>query len=436
MLKKIIVILLVAATFASAQAPAPVDLQGVLERLDKLEAENARLRDEIRELRAELTAPAPPSERLDVQESRTAELEQTKVAASQRFPLQITGMLLFNAYRNGVFTTGGQNPSTASQNRSTPNDGGSLRQTVLGLKFNGPDLPGSGKAGGSFYMDFFAGSTAPNNSLPRIRIATIDLTWKNTTVSVGQDKPLISPREPVSLAQVGISPLTAAGNLWDWNPQVRIEQRFHFSEHSGLNAQGSVYETTENYPGNLPQQFANTLTRSRPSYEGRLEYFRQSGTRRFEIAPSFHLGTVHVAGASLASRIASVDWLFRPASFLEITGEAFRGSAVAGLGSLQGFNVSAARVANAVHTDGEWAQIAVSLPAKFSVNAYLGQQQNRSADLPAGGINRNFVYAGNLMYKFAPNVLGAFEASQTRTNYLGTGLRMNNHYDLALAYMF
>ena len=46
------------------------------------------------------------------------------------------------------------------------------------------------------------------------------------------------------------------------------------------------------------------------------------------------------------------------------------------------------------------------------------------------------MYAGNLMYKLAPNVLAALEASQTRTEYLGSLLRLNNHYDLALAYLF
>lgn len=435
MLKRLIFTLgLVSIT--SAQTPNPIELQSVLERLDKLEAENARLRDEIRELRTELTAPAPPAERLDVQESRTAELEQTKVAASQRFPLSLTGMLLFNAYSNGQNSGGAQNPGTASQNRATPNQGGSLRQTVLGLKFNGPDLPGGGKASGSLYMDFFAGTAAPNNNLLRIRIATIDLAWKNTTLSVGQDKPVISPREPVSLAQVGISPLTAAGNLWFWNPQIRLEHRIGLTPNSGLVAQGGVFQTTENYPGTLPQQYAGTLARSRPSYEGRFEYFHETGKRRVELAPGFHAGTTRVAGSSLSSRIASVDWMFRPASFIELTGEAFRGTSVAGLGSLQGFNVSASGVANAVHTHGEWGQLALTPAGRFSFHTYLGQQANRAADLPANAVMRNFVYAGNVMYKFAPNVMGAFEASQARTDFLGAGMRINNHYDLALAYLF
>ena len=46
------------------------------------------------------------------------------------------------------------------------------------------------------------------------------------------------------------------------------------------------------------------------------------------------------------------------------------------------------------------------------------------------------MYAGNIVYKLGPNVLAAFEAAQTRTDYIAVGLRRNNHYDLALAYLF
>ena len=66
----------------------------------------------------------------------------------------------------------------------------------------------------------------------------------------------------------------------------------------------------------------------------------------------------------------------------------------------------------------------------------MGEQYNRPSDTAPYNIQRNFVYAGNIMYKLAPNVLAALEAAQTRTEYLGSVLRLNNHYDLALAYLF
>ena len=72
----------------------------------------------------------------------------------------------------------------------------------------------------------------------------------------------------------------------------------------------------------------------------------------------------------------------------------------------------------------------------ISVHVYAGEQWNRATDLGPGSVTTNFVYAGNFIYKLAPNVLASIEASQARTQYLNSALHLNNHYDLALAYLF
>ncbi len=427
----------------------PIDMQKIMERLDKLETENQVLLDEVRELRREVKAvmPAnaagtaepgaavPDSERIDVLENRTADLDQSKVSASQRFPVSLTGMLLFNAFMNGRDSGGAEYPSVAGA-PAAATDGATVRQTILGLKFSGPDLPFGGKASGSIYMDFFGGTSEPYNNLLRIRTAALDLSWKNTTLTVGQDKPIISPREPTSFAQVAVSPLTEAGNLWDWNPQVRIEQRFSLGESTGLKVQAGVYETNEDYGSALPEEYAGTLERFRPAYQGRFEFFHGDDRRRFEIAPGFSLGATHVAGQSVSSRIASIDWLIRPLPLIELSGEAFNGHDVGGLGALPGFDILPSGTVIPVYSHGEWGQIAVFPAARLSAHIYAGEQFNRASDISPYAVQRNFTYAGNIMYKIAPNVMAALEAAQTRTEYLGSLLRLNNHYDLALAYLF
>ena len=283
-------------------------------------------------------------------------------------------------FQNGKYGGGAEDPVAASQNAAAAASGASLRQTVIGLKFNGPDLPGGGKASGSLYMDFSRDSV-PNDNLLRIRVATLDLNWKNTTISVGQDKPIISPREPMSLAQVGISPLTEAGNLWDWDPQVRIEQRFSFGEKTGLRAQAGVYQTAETYSSVLPNYYAGTLERARPGYQGRFEFFHGNEQRRIEIAPGFHLSDTHVAGMSVPSRIASLDWLIKPAALIEFSGALFHGQDVAGLGALQGFDILPSGAVIPVHSQGEWGQIALFPPSRLSFHVYAGEQWNRASDL-------------------------------------------------------
>jgi hypothetical protein len=56
--------------------------------------------------------------------------------------------------------------------------------------------------------------------------------------------------------------------------------------------------------------------------------------------------------------------------------------------------------------------------------------------LANGAIGKNLLYGGNIYFHIAPNVITSFETTQVRTMYIGQGLRINNHYDLALAYFF
>jgi len=51
-------------------------------------------------------------------------------------------------------------------------------------------------------------------------------------------------------------------------------------------------------------------------------------------------------------------------------------------------------------------------------------------------VGRNQSYAANFMYRLAPNVILSFESGQVRTDYFGTGNRLNNRHDLGFAYLF
>ena len=104
-------------------AGGQVDLQLILNRLDALEQENQKLLEEIHSLRAALiesraasnspssvsaaasqTPPAVPQpsleDRVAVAEQRIREQAQTKVESAHKFPVTLTGMLLFNAFMN------------------------------------------------------------------------------------------------------------------------------------------------------------------------------------------------------------------------------------------------------------------------------------------------------------------------------------------------
>jgi hypothetical protein len=298
---------------------------------------------------------------------------------------------------------------------------------------------GGGHISGSIYLDDWGGT--PSNSLNhliRLRTATIQIDWKNTTIVAGQDKPIVSPREPDSLAQLAFSPLTGAGNLWLWQPQVRVDQRFHFGAQAGLIAQVGVYETSEPSYATRGGENSSLASAPRPAIEGRFEFWRKFGENaRIEIAPGFHESTSHAAGFSAPSRLATVDWLIQPTSKIKFTGMFFTGENAAGLGGLrQGFTIFNDLRAVPIGTTGGWAQFSYLATKRLTFNIFSGQENDRAADLLSGDIHRNFMYAGNAIYRLGSNVLIGMEVSQLRTNYFLLPSKLNNHYDLSLAYLF
>jgi hypothetical protein len=448
-------------TSLPAHAQSAPQMQEVLTRLDRLEKDNQALLEEVRALRQEVSVlkPVNPAttpagaeqadERQQVEQNRIEELAQTKVEASQKFPIRITGMALFNASVNGRYNGNAENPLVASFLPGDETGDGTLRQSTLGLLYNGAQTFLGGKISGSLYMDFFGGSTASLDHLLRLRTAAINVDWKNTSILVGQDKPIISPRDPDSFAQVGYAPLTGAGNLWLWQPQVRLEQRFSLGDNTGIRAQAGVFVTSSlDYPTNQEDMYYGSPTLgaatgqqqeySRPGTEDRIELWHHWGdTQRFEIAGGYHFNENRVVETVFPSEVYSVDWFLRPLSKLEFSGMFFHGQNVATLGALpQGFMSSPTGTIFAVHSTGGWAQIRVPITARLAFDVYGGQQDDRNSDLGYGYIGKNQGYFSNLMYRVAPNVIVSLEGGQVRTTYIGLGNRVNDHYDLAVAYLF
>jgi hypothetical protein len=272
----------------------------------------------------------------------------------------------------------------------------------------------------------------------RLRIASIDFSFKDTTFTVAQDKPILAPREPDSLAQVGVSPLTGAGNLWLWSPQARLEQRFHFGETAGLRAQIGVYETAE-YAVVYAAE-SETLAASRPALEGRFVFWKQAATdSRFEIAPGFHVSNSHIAGLVVPSRIASLDWRVPIGRRFTLTGQGYHGENMGVIGGLRQPSISdeiVLAIPHAVRGSGGWAQLKFQPASRLTFNFFGGQEDDFTRDLNAGGIGKNQNYGANVIYRVMSNVLASFEWSYLRTTYVGASNRLNRHYDLAFAYLF
>jgi hypothetical protein len=260
---------------------------------------------------------------------------------------------------------------------------------------------------------------------------------KRRSVLFGQEKPIFAPREPNSLSIVGVSPLTGAGNLWRWHPQVRYEERIPFSGSTQLAAQIGVFQTQEDLT-QLSAPIAPTIARRRPGLQGRFELAHQfDENRRFEFAPGFHTSTTHAGGLSIPSRVFSLDWFVNPFRKLELKGAFFNGRNLAHFGALrQSISLLPNGSIVGVRSRGGWGQLTVLATDRITWNLFGGVHDDRDADLRSGNIGQNRAGASNLMFRLAPNILLSLEAMQVRTRYLGSGRRINNRYDLAVAYQF
>src|SRR5690349_19940625 len=119
-------VMIAVSAASGAQAPQSQDLQQVLQRMVRLEQQNREVMAEIRALRQELAANKPAAEapavaaadtpaveeRATVQEQRTAQLDQEKVASDHLRPVTLTGMLLMDKYCTGK-GAGTDNPTVA-----------------------------------------------------------------------------------------------------------------------------------------------------------------------------------------------------------------------------------------------------------------------------------------------------------------------------------
>ena len=361
--------------------------------------------------------------------------------ASQRFPIRLTGMALVNAFVNSKQNGGMAAPQShggVGSPRQPDRAGATMRQTYHrpGIS-RAANLPWAAMCTAPSSWIFIQGA-APLQEWIRLRTGVIQVDWATSNIKVGVDKPIFNPRDPDSLAQVGLSPLTGAGNLWLWMPQIRLEQDLAFTGSSGIRAQIGAVETHEVNPYGAPVTTGKVET-VRPGVEGRVEaYHKLDDVRKLEFAVGFHASTTHASGFSVPSNLVSLDWFFNPLRRVEFSGAFFTGQNVANLGTgaiNQGYYVTN-YYAEEIVSRGGWVQVNILTFPSLDVLLFTGQLNYQSDQLHAGSVTMNLVYGGNLFFRIAPNVIVGPEITQIRSYYIGLGNRINNHYDLAFAYLF
>jgi hypothetical protein len=433
-----------------------VSLEAVAARLERVEQENAALRQQISLLQQQVetiqqaadsstaTRLEALEEKVDVDSGRLTEQAQVKVETTQRAPLRLTGMVLFNAFRNGTHAGPGNDyPGIALVAAAPPNSGATMRQSVLGIEFDAPEAILGGQFHGALMMDLFAGTSPVFTNQPRLRTAWVEGRWNNSALLIGQDKLIMSPREPNSLAQVVFSPLIAAGNLYGWRPQVRFTQRMPLTDRQEIKIEAGVTQTAEDWSTTIPPEFVSSLELRRPGPEGHFQFTQKlDEVRRIELGTGFHASDTHIARTSIPSRAVSLDWFANPVQWLEISGAVFTGKNVTQLSGrrIPGMTLVTVRpgVVNAiaVRSHGGWAQATILASRRLSFNLQTGFEDPDDRDLLPPAVSRNRIYVANTFYRLAPNVVTGVEVAVLRTHYKGGQRPGNTHYNGYLAYLF
>jgi len=391
-------------------------------------------------------------EQIDVNSAQIKEQAQTKVESDSRFRIRLSGMILANFFYNSndtqrVEPLSALPPTTVyGGNRST--FGSTFRQTQISLQMEGPRVAGA-RLTAHLDSDFYGGpvGTYDGDALGvfRIRTAGARLEWEKTSIVVGQESPIVSPLNPTSLAQVWFPPLSTAGNLWQWRPQITFEHRPRLSPGTELVTQFSALfpagESVNGVP--LPSQ---------PNIESRLAIRRTlDSDRKLEFGIAGHYGRYGFShNRAVDGYIVSGDWEVPLGRSFDLSGEFYSGRSVS-LGGITGGRIDrlfafsgpvddpATRITG-IHSTGGWAQLGYQLRKEIDFNLAYGQESLKNGDIRMGLVDpatrfRNQSAFGNVIYQVRPSFLLSLEFRRLWTDYL-TGRSTNNQVNMAVAYVF
>jgi hypothetical protein len=389
-------------------------------------------------------------EQIEINSAQIKEQAQTKVESDSKFKVKLSGMILFNSYFNsdGIQRTEPLVALIRPQGSEGGTFGSTLRQTIVGLSMSGPRVAGA-RLSGDIDFDFYGGTIGQVEGdvlgALRIRTATARLDWASTSISAGQETPIISPRNPTSLAAVWYPPLAGAGNLWQWRPLATVEHRFRTGDSGHLIAQGSVLPP-------FGESYLGVSVKGVPAYEGRVAWRHSlDSERNIEVGFGGH----YLRRSLLLNRkendyIVSGDWLVPLGEKVEVSGEFYHGSAV-GLSEQSGGRLDRLYAYNGpidspltqvrgVRSSGGWAQVRVAPKDMLEFNVAFGDEDPNNDDLRFGVANsvsryRNHVGSANFIYQLRPTFLISLEYRRLWTDY-STGRARTNHLGVAVAYTF
>jgi hypothetical protein len=374
-------------------------------------------------------------ERQTIEESQIATHEETKVETDSKYPLKVSGLLLLNGFVNTR-----QVDVSAAPTYAIPGPGStglSLRQTVLGLDARGPHLF-SATSHADLRVDFFASGSLSNyaaGGVLRLRTAHAALNWKNTEAFVELDRSILEPNEPSSLVAIAQPELAWAGNLWSWNPQVGVSHQFAFSDSSRVKLQAALIDTSDPQLPGLTTSVTSPVTeteRSRwPGTEMRIAFQHGDSGAGPEIGAGGYFSPHRAMnGTAFKAWAGTMDLRWPLSKYLEVTANAYRGQALAGLGAggyVNYYYEGTNQYADALDDVGGWTQLKAKAGQRVELNAGFGTDNPFAKDIKSAvssssnstyfGLARNRSFFSNAIYSPSAYLVFSLEYRRLWTDF-------------------
>jgi hypothetical protein len=464
-------------------------MQKLTEAMGRVQAQLEQSQRELEAMRGQLSAlqrqmaqsetPAAASsssavedlrERQAMDETQIATQEQTKVESESRYPVKITGLLLFNGFVNTGSVDTPATPTVVLPGAGST--GASIRQSILGLDAQGPHLFGARSyadlrvdfdgAGGSSAGNPYSGYYNSSVALLRLRTVHAGLRWSQTEAYFSLDRPIFSPDMPTSLTAVAIPALAWSGNLWTWNPQLGVNHDDDILHGRALRLQAAVVDVGD--APLSPAQVGQTTTppsgAEQSRWPGVETHAALLGHRLTEDRPYNHFGIggyfaphfSNLLGHGFDGWAATVDAGLLLPGRLQFTGFSYRGLALGGLGggAYKDFAFTSDQDGTGYYFRplddmGGWAQLKERFSERIEANAAFGLDNVFAGELrpyaaPGSTLYQNLVrtrtYTGNVIYSPSAYLLFSLEYRRLESTPVTGSSAAGNILGLGAGYKF
>ncbi|MEJ7810878.1 MAG: hypothetical protein WKG32_10760 [Gemmatimonadaceae bacterium] len=370
----------------------------------------------------------------------------SSVQSASRVQVELYGRVMMNAFSNRGSVNNADVPLFALPDTGSASGGAgaTIRQTSLGLAVAVPRVLG-GDFAGDLHLDFFGGQVASSGGrhrpLVRLRTAYGTVRWRHAELLFGQESPLVAGVSPASLAAFGYPDFTAAGNLWQWLPQLRVTGEVGAAGGAvRIGLQGAVLAPASGDPlGPFDTDVDRAERSKRPFLQARLR--AQWGTGEGagtepagEIGIGVHRGSIRRDdGSRVASEAVAADVRIALGRMVELRGEAYVGRAVRGLGG-GGIGQLLTTGGAAIRDRGGWAQLIVKPSSLLELGTGCGVLDPEDAGLPLGRRRNVSCEAHATARPGGPLIFGLAYRRQETT--YASGKVSNDHLNLATGFEF